>query len=226
MNDYILELAGVTKDYIQGSICLEILKDINFRVARGKSISIVGASGSGKSTMLQIMGLLDRKFLGSLIFAGKNIKELSESAKENLRLNNIGFVYQYHHLLRDFSARENIAMPALIKGDNYENALKRADMLLEKVGMENRRFHFPGKLSGGEQQRVAVLRSIFMNPEIILADEPTGNLDSESADKVMKLLLDITKENNTSLIIVTHNQSIAKLTDESYELKAAKLYRI
>lgn len=219
----ILELNSITKDYVQAGFCLEILKNINLQILKGSSVSIIGASGCGKSTLLQILGLLDSSYNGDIIFSGKNIKILTEKEKENLRLNNIGFIYQYHHLLKDFSARENIAMPALIKGDDYNKALLKADELLEQVGMEDRKFHFPGKLSGGEQQRVAVLRSIFMNPDIILADEPTGNLDSKSADKVIKLLMDITKKTNTSLIIVTHNLQIAKMADFTYELNNGKL---
>lgn len=224
MSEKILELIGITKDYIQGTHCLEILNDLKLEIPKGKSVSIMGESGEGKSTLLQIMGLLDSKFAGNILFNGTSVKSLSEREKEKLRLNKIGFIYQYHHLLRDFSARENIAMSSLINGDNFDAALENADNLLKKVNLYDRRFHFPGKLSGGEQQRVAVLRALANNPDIILADEPTGNLDGKNSNIVIDLLLNLSKETKTSLVMVTHNKHIADLCDIRLELSEGKLH--
>lgn len=222
----ILELNGVSKNYYQAKSTIEILKNINLTIKPGELVGIIGSSGSGKSTMLHIAGLLDNQFSGEVIVNGQNTRKLKNQAKDDIRLNNIGFIYQYHHLLKDFSARENVAMPALIAGKCYEDALKEADLLLSILGLKNRIYNFPGELSGGEQQRVAIARSMINNPDIILADEPTGNLDNHSSDIVIDLFLRLAKERGLAAIIVTHNHEIAKKLDSVYELKNAVLVAV
>jgi lipoprotein-releasing system ATP-binding protein len=185
-----LEINRVSKDYKQGSCTLTILKKINLLVNPGEIIGIVGASGSGKSTLLHIAGLLDKKFTGNVLIGGRNTKEMDDDTLDNLRLKYLGFVYQYHHLLSDFTARENVAIPLIISGESKKQAMQIADSLLTRLGLGKRLENYPGELSGGEQQRVAVARSLINNPSIILADEPTGNLDNESAEIVMNLFLE------------------------------------
>ena len=219
MNNFVLSLKNISKDFIQGSICIEILKDVNLDVRRGEIVAIIGASGSGKSTLLQIAGLLDQPSCGDVIINDIKTLNISYQEKAQIRLKKIGFVYQYHHLLRDFSARENIAMPLLISGDNYDSAISKADEYLIKLGMEKRKFHFPGQLSGGEQQRVAIARSMINNPDLILADEPTGNLDPCTGEQVFQLFFELSKLNNTATVIVTHNYELAKKADRVIELK-------
>ncbi len=223
MTNISLSLNDISKEYMQGSICIEVLKNINFSIKKGEIAAIVGQSGSGKSTLLQIAGLLDMPRSGKIFIAGIDTTILKANDRAKIRLKKIGFIYQSYHLLRDFSARENVAMPALVAGENYDKALIKADEYLDRLGMEARRFHFPGQLSGGEQQRVAIARSMFNNPEIILADEPTGNLDPETGDNVFNMFIELAKSQNTSAIIVTHNPDIAKKSDKLYFLKAGSL---
>lgn len=225
MNDKVkmLSLENISKEYTQGQICIEILKNLELEVEEGQIISIIGASGSGKSTLLQIIGLLDSKFTGDIYFENKQITKLSEEEKRLLRRDKIGYVYQYHHLMKDFTSRENIAMPSLIKGQNIEQALEKADELLDYMGMIERKFHFPAQLSGGEKQRVAIARALFSTPKILLADEPTGNLDNNTATKVLNLMIDLARYRNSSAIIVTHSQEVAKKSDIIFELKSGKL---
>lgn len=212
MSKILLELKNICKDYPQGEGVIEVLKDFSLKLHEGEIIGIVGASGSGKSTLLHIAGLLDRADKGSVIIDGLEVRN-SEKERTTLRRDKLGFVYQYHHLLKDFSARENVAMPRLIAGKNYEQALKDADGFLEKFDLDKRSFNYPGELSGGQQQRVAIARALINNPKIILADEPTGNLDSEAAKNVIKILIDSVRENKMGAIIVTHNEKIAKMLD-------------
>jgi lipoprotein-releasing system ATP-binding protein len=213
----ILELRNICKDYKQPNNIIEVLKDFSLKLHEGEIIAIIGASGSGKSTLLHIAGLLDKADSGQVIINGDIVKD-DDKFKTKMRLEYLGFVYQYHHLLKDFSARENIAMPRLIADKNYNEALEDADKLLAQLDLENRSFNFPGELSGGQQQRVAIARALINNPKVILADEPTGNLDSTSAQLVMKLLIDLVKQNNMGAIIVTHNQHIAKMVDRVYKI--------
>lgn len=208
----ILELKNICKDYPQGSGVIEVLKDFSLTLHSGEVIAIVGASGSGKSTLLHIAGLLDKQDDGEIIIYGRSVAKNAKD-KHKIRLDKIGFIYQYHHLLKDFSARENVAMPYLVAGKNYEEGLKRADNLLSSFDLENRSHNFPGELSGGQQQRVAIARALMNHPKIILADEPTGNLDSDSAKNVMDILIKNARENSIGTIIVTHNEKLAKLAD-------------
>lgn len=215
----ILELRNICKDYRQPNNVIEVLKDFSLKLYEGEIIAIIGASGSGKSTLLHIAGLLDKADSGDVVINGNIVKD-DDTLKTKMRLEYLGFVYQYHHLLKDFSARENVALPRLIADKNYNEALEDADKLLGKLDLENRNFNSPGELSGGQQQRVAIARALINNPKVILADEPTGNLDSSSAQLVMKLLIDLVKQNNMGAIIVTHNEHIAKMVDRVYKIGA------
>jgi lipoprotein-releasing system ATP-binding protein len=215
----ILELKNICKDYIQANSVIEVLKDFSLKLYPGEIVAIIGASGCGKSTLLHIAGLLDRPDRGDVIINGEAVKK-DESLRTKIRLEEIGFVYQYHHLLKDFNARENVAMPRLIANKDYLEALDDADTLLESLDLGNRTFNFPGELSGGQQQRVAIARSLINNPRIVLADEPTGNLDSNSAEIVIKLLRNIVKQSDIGAIIVTHNEHIAQMADRVIQLGA------
>lgn len=218
-----IELNNVSKHYEQGGSVIEIIREINLAVASGELVAIIGSSGSGKSTMLHIAGLLDKKFEGDITIGGICTKGAKDQVCESLRLNHLGFIYQYHHLLKDFTARENVAMPRLISGYDYLLALKESDELLRRLGLEKRLYNYPGEMSGGEQQRVAIARSLINNPKVILADEPTGNLDAQTADIVLGLFLELTRERGLAAIIVTHNREIAKKMDRVYELREGVL---
>lgn len=213
----ILELKNICKEYIQGTGIIEVLKDFSLKLYEGEIVGIVGASGSGKSTLLHIAGLLDKPNKGSVMIDGINANN-SERDRTKLRREKLGFVYQYHHLLKDFNARENVAMPRLIDGRNEAEALEDADKILAKFDLDKKTFNQPGELSGGQQQRVAIARALINNPKILLADEPTGNLDSENSAKVIKILINAVRENNMGAIIVTHNEKIAKMLDRIVKL--------
>ena len=217
MTHPMLELKNICKSYKQAVISTDVLKDFSLQVQAGEIIAIVGASGSGKSTLLHIAGLLDKADSGEIIINGKSVTN-DDKIRTKLRLESLGFIYQYHHLLKDFSARENVAMPRFIAGEDYEKALNDADDILKELDLENRTFHMPGELSGGQQQRVAIARAMINNPQIILADEPTGNLDHETAKNVLDLFVKCVREKNIALIIVTHNQDVAALADRVVSL--------
>jgi lipoprotein-releasing system ATP-binding protein len=219
----ILELQNISKKYSQGSSTIEILKDINFTISQGQLISIIGSSGSGKSTLLHIMGLLDRLSSGNIYLENQQINNASDSVKTNLRLHYFGFIYQHHYLLSNFNARENIALAnQLLQGD-YALALKEADKWLDRLGLSSRKYNLAAELSGGEQQRVSIARALINKPKLILADEPTGNLDPENATEVFNLFLDLVKETNVAAIIVTHNMELAAQADETYRLTGGRL---
>lgn len=226
MSNIILNFNSVSKDFIQGSSHIHVLDNVSFDVKKGEIVAIIGVSGSGKSTLLQIAGLLDKQTSGKVHIIGQDTQKIVESSKCNFRLNEIGFIYQQHHLLKDFTARENIIMPALVAGKDYEKSLIVADQYLEILGMKNRAFNFPGQLSGGEQQRVAVARALFNEPQLLLADEPTGNLDPSTSMEVFEIFLELARSKGTSTIIVTHNQALAKKADKLYELKYKQLSQI
>lgn len=217
----ILTLQNIAKKYKQGKSIIEVLSNINLTVKQGELVAIIGASGSGKSTLLHIAGLLDDPDNGVVDIACSQ-----NTNKDLLRLYNIGFVYQQHHLLKDFTALENIAMPRLISGDNYKLALEEAGKLLSELGLGGKVNNMPGELSGGEQQRVAIARAMINTPKVILADEPTGNLDPHTAEEVFNLFLKTANTKNTAMIIVTHNYEIAKRMHKVYELKHGKLQEI
>ena len=204
-----IELKEIKKDY--GN--LKILKGIDLFVKKGECISIVGSSGAGKSTLLQIIGTLDLASQGKLLIDNVDINKLNKNKLSEFRNKNIGFIFQFHNLLPEFNALENICIPAYINGSDKNETEKRALKLLKRLGLENRSYHKPSELSGGEQQRVAVARALINQPSILLADEPSGNLDSKNADELHNLILEINKEYNQTCIIVTHNDKFANMTD-------------
>jgi lipoprotein-releasing system ATP-binding protein len=219
----VLEAKGLGKSFMSGLEELVILSSLDLRVERGRSIAILGASGSGKSTLLYILGGLDRPTSGGVYSRGESIFNLSEPELAHWRMKEIGFVFQYHHLLPEFTALENVAMPLMISGVKAEEAASRAEPILARVGLSLRLKHRPGILSGGEQQRVALARAIIMEPTILLADEPTGNLDGKNAEMVNKLILELVHEKSLSAVVVTHNAELSKLMDTRLTLSNGKL---
>ena len=197
------------KTFVQGEARLEILRGIELSVGPGEQLAITGASGSGKSTLLHILGGLDNPSEGSVEIAGLALSTADEATRGKIRNQHMGFIYQFHHLLPEFTAQENVAMPLLIRGQNFNSAAQAADEILGKVGLSERLQHKPGELSGGERQRAAIARALVSQPACILADEPTGNLDEATAVKVFDLMLGLSMEQGTSLIMVTHNQVLA-----------------
>ena len=219
----IIDCQHVKKSFQDGKSEQHVLHDINLRVEAGKTIAIMGASGSGKSTLLHLMGGLAKPSEGKVFIAGESITELSEKKRCALRNKTLGFIYQFHHLLPEFSLLEKIAMPLLIQKMMIPEVHDKAQHLLERVGLKNKTHRRLGEISGGERQRVAVARALITNPLCVLADEPTGNLDQENADKVLTLMLELNKDLNTSLIIVTHDHVIAKQMDTLLYLRKGEL---
>ena len=209
----VLECRNVVRRFHEGASTLEVLRGVSFAVRPAERVAIIGASGSGKTTLLQIMGGLDEANEGEVLVHGEAMHGTDEAAKGELRNRYIGFVYQFHHLLPEFSAAENVAMPLLIRRESKPAALASASELLGRVGLGERLNHKPGELSGGERQRAAVARALITRPQLVLADEPTGNLDSGNGEHVLRLMLELNQELNTSLVIVTHDHSIAKRMD-------------
>lgn len=209
----VLECRGVARHFREGASTLEVLRGVNLEVQPAERVAIIGASGSGKTTLLQIMGGLDDPDEGEVLVNGQPMHGSDEAAKGDLRNRYIGFVYQFHHLLPEFTAEENVAMPLLIRRENKAEALRQARGILGRVGLGERLTHKPGELSGGERQRAAVARALITRPQLVLADEPTGNLDSGNGEHVLKLMLELNEELRTSLIVVTHDHSIAKRMD-------------
>lgn len=215
----VLSCKGVTKSFQDNNNLLEVLTDINITVKPGDRIAITGTSGSGKTTLLQIMGGLDEPTSGVISINGQILNKTSEEQKSFIRNQYLGFVYQFHHLLAEFSAEENVAMPLLIRGTKKEQAMDESRLLLKRVGLEKRLNHRPSELSGGERQRAAVARALITRPKILLADEPTGNLDSGNGQHVMELMLELHGEFQTSLIVVTHDLSVAKKMNRTLQLR-------
>ena len=213
MTEPVLECRNVTREFREGQSTLAVLRGVNLVVRPAERVAIVGASGSGKTTLLQIMGGLDEPSTGGVLINGAPMHGTSEAAKGELRNRYIGFVYQFHHLLPEFTAEENVAMPLLIRRVPKTDGLARARSLLDRVGLGERLSHKPGELSGGERQRAAVARALITRPQLVLADEPTGNLDAGNGEHVLKLMLELNEELRTSLVIVTHDQSIAARMD-------------
>ncbi len=223
MND-VYSLRGVGKSYEQGMETVEVLRSVDMTVRPGDSVAIVGASGSGKSTLLQLMGTLDTPSAGAILFQGRDISALGWQERAAIRNKNIGFVFQFHHLLPEFSARENAAMPGIIGGMARSLALKKADEALARVGLAHRLHHRVTTLSGGERQRAAIARAILLEPQVILADEPTGNLDDRTGREINDLLLNLNQDRNVTLIIVTHNAELARCMGRTLELRSGELY--
>ena len=219
----ILELKNIHKNFRLGEDDIEVLNGIEISIQQGETFAIVGPSGSGKTTLLQIIGLLDSPTRGELYVRGESSEDLNDKSKSRLRNEFFGFIYQFHHLMNEFTALENTMMPLLIRNQTTKEASAKAQDLLIRIGLEHRVNHKPHELSGGECQRVAVARALVTSPSLILADEPTGNLDPETADRVFDSFLDLNRSLNTSLIMVTHNQELAKRMDKVYELNFGKL---
>jgi lipoprotein-releasing system ATP-binding protein len=206
-----IEVRDLWKGFDDTKIRIEILKGTNFQIASAETLAIVGPSGIGKSTFLNLLGALDRPDKGSVLFQGENIFRFDNEKLARFRNESIGFVFQFHHLLPEFTARENAMMPCLIQGVSKESAMEAAERILVRVGLENRLNHRVTDLSGGEQQRVALARALVQNPSVLLADEPTGNLDKNNSEQVHKLLLSLNEELGMVLIVVTHNMELASL---------------
>jgi len=215
----IVEIKDIYKSFTQGEHHLEILKGISLSISSGEVVALVGSSGAGKSTLLHIMGLLERADQGDVIMSGIPTKDLTDIKRTKIRRLEIGFVYQFHNLLPEFTALENVVMPQLIAGVASKVAKERAENLLSKMGLSERISHRPAELSGGEQQRVAIARGLANRPRLILADEPTGNLDEKTGNEVMDVLLSLSKEEGISALIATHNNELADRMDRTVTLK-------
>jgi lipoprotein-releasing system ATP-binding protein len=223
MTEVVLEARQVTKSFQQGPTTLDVLRGINVAITAAERLAIVGASGSGKTTLLQILGGLDRPSGGQVFVGGRDIHSLSERERGELRNHALGFVYQFHHLLPEFSALENVAMPLLVRRMATSEAKDRAREILTRVGLGQRLTHRPYQLSGGERQRAAVARALVTQPKLVLADEPTGNLDGKNAEQVFELMLELNRERKTSLVVVTHDLRIAARMERALEIEGGKL---
>jgi len=223
MTDFALQASHLSKHYDDGSNRIDVLVDVSIAIARGEMVAVVGASGSGKSTLLHALGLLDLPSSGSIIVSGQATDGLSEAQRSRLRNHALGFVYQFHHLLPEFSALDNVAMPLIVRRESRAHARVEAQKVLELVGLEARVQHFPGQLSGGERQRVALARALVAKPACVLADEPTGNLDRHTAQQMFRLLKQVNAEAKTAFLIVTHDQELAALADRRLYMEAGRL---
>ncbi|MBN2018520.1 MAG: ABC transporter ATP-binding protein [Candidatus Cloacimonetes bacterium] len=224
----ILQAKNITKTYFEGTHekRLTVLDNLDFSMKQGEIVSITGLSGSGKSTLLHILGTLDKPDSGSVIFYDVDIRSYNEGELAHFRNMNIGFVFQFHHLLPELTTVENVAMPKMISGASYKESIQASEELLASLDLVERSSHYPHQLSGGEQQRVAVARALINNPDIVLADEPTGNLDSIHSQELTDLLWSLNQRFDTSVLLVTHNQELAKCADHVYNLEKGKLHTL
>lgn len=222
-NDVVMRASGIAKTYEEGDLKTDVLSDVSFTLKRGETLAIVGASGSGKSTLLHILGGLDTLTQGDVEVEGRNLSSLSDAERGRVRNRSMGFIYQFHHLLPEFTALENVCMPLLIRGVAIAEAERQAAALLGRVGLEQRLHHKPAELSGGERQRSAVARALVTRPAVVLGDEPTGNLDETNAAQVYDLMLELNREIGTSFILVTHDNRLASRMDRTLELHNGKL---
>jgi lipoprotein-releasing system ATP-binding protein len=213
MDAPLLQVRDLNHSFLEGEEKVHALRGVSFNANQGEITSIIGPSGCGKSTLMYLLGLLDQPDSGEIIINNKSISKLSEIQKNSLRNEKIGFIFQFHFLIKELSARENVALPAIKKGDDSEDALKRADQILNQLGLGKKLDRFANKLSGGEQQRVAIARALINSPSLILADEPTGNLDTANSEIVFDLLQNLSREQNLAVLLVTHNNQLAKRCD-------------
>ena len=218
MSEPVLQTRGLRRSFTQGDVTLEVLRDVNLDVQAGEIVALLGPSGSGKSTLLQAVGLLEGGFQGSIRIAGQEASALDDDGRTALRRDALGFVYQFHHLLPDFDALENVLLPQVIHGADPADARVRAEELLSKLGLAQRLDHRPSKLSGGEQQRVAVARALANRPPLVLADEPTGNLDEATADRVLAEFLSLVRGEGSAALVATHNERLAAKMDRVVRL--------
>jgi lipoprotein-releasing system ATP-binding protein len=223
MNNPLLVCQGVRKTYTEAALDTEVLKGVDLSINAGELVAIIGSSGSGKSTLLHILGALDEPSAGEVIFNTTNLTSLSANKQAKLRNKHIGFVYQFHHLLADFSAVENVAMPLLIGGVSKSQSRENAVELLTKVGLSHRLEHRPSELSGGERQRVAIARALVNKPDLVLADEPTGNLDHQTALDIYELMRELNRESGTAFLVVTHDTELAEKLDKQLQMKDGEL---
>ena len=223
MNDDVIRAEGLGKTYAEGSLHTQVFDGLDIAVARGETVAILGASGAGKSTLLHLLGGLDVPSAGEVFVDGQQMSALSDAARGRLRNKALGFVYQFHHLLPEFTALENVMMPVLLAGKPVAEASRRAQDLLESVGLGHRLQHKPGELSGGERQRAAVARALVNTPACVLGDEPTGNLDEKTAALVFAQMLELNRAQGTSLVLVTHDRRLARRLDRVLELQQGKL---
>jgi lipoprotein-releasing system ATP-binding protein len=219
----VVELIDVRRKFVQGDITIEVLRGVDLVVGKGELVALLGPSGSGKSTMLQAVGLLEGGFSGSIKLDGEEVSSAGVDRQTEIRRQKLGFVYQFHHLLPDFDALENVVLPQLIADATPEDAIERATHLLTQLGLADRLHHRPSKLSGGEQQRVAVARALANRPKLVLADEPTGNLDEHTADIVLGEFMALVREQGSSAIVATHNERLAAKMDRVVRLKDGRL---
>ncbi|WP_029685966.1 lipoprotein-releasing ABC transporter ATP-binding protein LolD [Tatumella saanichensis] len=222
-NPLLLECSQLCKRYQEGSVHTDVLKNVSFSLHPGEMTAIVGSSGSGKSTLLHLLGGLDSPTSGEVLFKGQSLNQMSAAAKAELRNRELGFIYQFHHLLPDFSALENVAMPLLIGKKNSREAFQRATEMLEAVGLAARASHRPSELSGGERQRVAIARALVNRPSLVMADEPTGNLDARNADAIFRLLGELNQTQGTAFLVVTHDLQLAKRLNRQMEMRDGQL---